>query len=156
MNTNTLPSTELLGSSKIEIHYKRPCFNKMNHISCAEDADEILRKHINLKQLDLRECFWVVLLSNSNRVLGISEIAQGSTRGVQTNPKYLFQLALLTNASAIIIAHNHPSGNLKISQRDIKETKKIKRLAQLMEITLLDHIIISSESFASMVQENKL
>jgi len=151
-----LPSTELLGSSKIEIHYLRPLIEQINHICCAEDADSILRKYINCNQLDLRECFWVILLTNANRVLAISEVATGTSRGVQTNPKYIFQLALLTNASAIIVAHNHPSGNLSISETDIKETKKIKRLATLMDITLLDHLILTSESFLSLTQEGKL
>jgi len=152
----TLPSTELLGSSKIKIHYKRPHLNQMHRISSAYDADTILRKYINLKQLDLRECFWVMLLTNANRVLAISEVATGTSRGVQTNPKYIFQLALLTNASAIIVAHNHPSGNLNFSKRDISETKKLQRLAKLMDITLLDHIIITSESFVSFVEEGEL
>ncbi|MCI2230325.1 JAB domain-containing protein [Polaribacter sp. MSW13] len=152
----TLPSIELLGSSYIEIHYQRPHQQEMHHISCAKDADEILRKYINPKQLDLRECFWVILLTNANRVLSVSEISQGTSRGVLTNPKYIFQLALLTNASAIIVAHNHPSGNLNFSKRDISETKKIKRLATLMDITLLDHIIITSESFVSMAEEDEL
>ena len=153
---NTLPSTELIGSSKIEIHYKRPCFQETHHITCAEDVDALLRKYVNLSQLDLRECFWTILLSNANRVLAISKVAAGTSKGVQTNIKYILQLALLTNASAIIVAHNHPSGNLTISQRDIKETKKLQRLSTLMDITLLDHIIITSESFVSMIQENKL
>lgn len=152
----SLPSTELLGSSKIEIHYQRSQFQNMYYISCAEDADTILRKSINQKQLDLRECFWIILLTNANRVITVSEIATGTTKGVQTNPKYIFQLALLTNASSIIVAHNHPSGNLKLSERDIIETKKLKQLATLMEITLLDHIIITSESFVSMMEENQL
>ena len=95
----TLPSTELLGSSQIEIHYQRPHLQEMYHISCAEDADTILRKYINPQQLDLRECFWVILLTNANRILAISKVATGTTRGVQTNLKYIFQLALLTNAS---------------------------------------------------------
>lgn len=153
---NTLLSTELLSSSYIEIHYSRPRFQDIYHVSCAEDADKVLRKYINLNQLDLRECFWVMLLTNANRVLAISEVAVGTSKGVQTNPKYIFQLALLTNASAIIVAHNHPSGNLKISDSDVEETKKIKRLATLMDITLLDHLIITSESYTSMLQEGKL
>ncbi|WP_417197743.1 JAB domain-containing protein [Bizionia sp.] len=151
-----LPSTELLGSSQIEIHYRRPSFQDMYHITCAEDANRILRLYINTKQLDLIECFWLVLLTNSNRVLGISEVARGTTLGVQPNPKYIFQLALLANASAIIIVHNHPSGNLSISKSDVRETEKIQKLAKLMDITLLDHIIISSESFVSFAQERKL
>lgn len=153
---NNLSSTELLGSSKIEIHYQRPCLDDMVTITCAEDAQGLLRKYIHPKHMDLRECFWVILLSNANGVLGISEVACGTSKGVQTNIKYIFQLALLTNSSAIIIAHNHPSGTLNMSNRDIQETKKIKRLSELMDITLLDHIILTSESYVSMEQENKL
>lgn len=151
-----LPSTELLGSSIIEVHYQRPHLKDLFHITCAEDAEDVLRNHINPKQIDLRECFWVILLSNANRVLGLSEVACGTSKGVQTNTKYIFQLALLTNASAIIIAHNHPSGNLTMSHRDIEETKKIKQLAEMMDVTLLDHIIITSESYVSMMKEDKL
>jgi DNA repair protein RadC len=151
-----LPSNELLGSSKIEIHYTRPHINQMHNITGAEDANNLLRKYINSNQLDLRECFWVILLTTSNRVLAISEVASGTTRGVQTNIKYIMQLALLVNASALIVAHSHPSGNLNISKSDIKETIKLKQLAQLMEITLLDHIIITSESFLSFAREGEL
>ena len=151
-----LPTTELFGSHDIEIHYKRPLFNTMKHIRCAEDADALLKQCINLKQLDLRECFWVLLMTNANRVLAISEVATGTARGVQTNPKYIFQLALLKNASSIILAHSHPSGNLNISKRDVLETKKIQRIAKTMEITVLDHLILTSESFVSFVQEDKL
>ncbi|KGL59149.1 JAB domain-containing protein [Polaribacter sp. Hel1_85] len=151
-----LPSNELLGSSQIEIHYKRPPLSESEHITCAENVDTLLRKYINHNQLDFRECFWVILLTNANRVLAVSETSQGTSRGVLTNTKYIFQLALLTNASAIIVAHNHPSGNLNFSERDISETKKIKRLATLMDISLLDHIVITSESFVSMAEENEL
>jgi DNA repair protein RadC len=151
-----LPSTELLGSSLIEIHYKRPHFNEMLCVASVEDANEILRKYTNLNQLDLRECFWVILLTNANRVLGVSEVACGTTTGVQPNPKYIMQLALLVNASAIIVAHSHPSGNLTISKSDVRETNKLKRLTKLMDITLLDHLIITSESFLSFAREGEL
>ena len=152
----SLPSHHLMIPYEVTLHYKRPLFSSMRHIFNAEEAVTVLRSHIHPNQLDLREHFWVILLSNSNNVLGVSEVASGTTKGVQTNPKYIFQLALLTNASSIIIAHNHPSGNLNISDRDIKETKKIKRLAITMDITLLDHIIITSESFVSFTNKGEL
>ena len=142
-----LPSTELLGSSKIQIQYQRPHVNEMHHIPCAEDANEVLRKYIDLAQLDVRECFWVILLTTSNNVLAISEVASGTTQGVYSNPKYIMQLALLVNASAIIVAHNHPSGSLHISKSDIEQTKELETLARLMEITLLDHIVLTTEGF---------
>jgi DNA repair protein RadC len=128
----------------------------MYHITSAEDADKCLRSFADEGQLDLRECFWVILMTNANRVLAISEVATGTTKGVQTNPKYIFQLALLTNASAIIVAHSHPSGNLNISASDIKETEKIARIAEAMDMTLLDHLILTSETFVSFVKERKL
>ncbi len=155
MKTTQL-TAQLMGSHEIEIHYRRPLFKNMRHISCADEANDRLREYINTKQLDLRECFWVILMSNANRVLSISEVATGTTLGVQPNPKYIFQLALLTNASAIIVAHNHPSGTLNISASDIKETRKLQKLSKLLDITLLDHLIITSESFVSLAQENKL
>jgi DNA repair protein RadC len=96
----------------------------MCHITSAEDANRCIRLFANLKQLDLRECFWVILLTNANRVLEVAEVATGTTRGVQSNPKYIFQLALLVNASAIIVAHSHPSGTLNISANDLRETKR--------------------------------
>lgn len=154
--TPFLPSTELLGSSKIEIHYKRPSFQDMFYIASVTDANDILRKYINAQQIDLRECFWVILLTNANRVLGISEVACGTTTAVQPNPKYIMQLAVLLNASAIIVAHSHPSGRLSISDEDIRATKKLKQLANLMDITLLDHLIITSESFLSFAKEAEL
>ena len=153
---NTLPSTELFGSSQIQITYQRPHFNEMYHVSCVKTAHEILRKYVNQDELDVRESFWVMLLTNANRVLALSQVAVGTTCGVQPNPKYIFQLALLTNASAIILSHNHPSGTLTISQSDIKETKKIQTIARAMEMRVLDHIIITSESFVSMAQEDKM
>ncbi len=151
-----LPSTELLGSSKVELHYLRPHTYHMHQVASPECAVDVLRKYVHKQQLDLRESFWVMLLSNANHVLGLSEVATGTSCGVQPNPKYIFQLALLTNATAIILAHNHPSGTLTISQSDIKETKKIQTIATMMDMRILDHIIITSESFVSMVHEGKL
>lgn len=153
---NISSDINLIGGNQIEIVYVRPPMNTMDHISSAENADTVLRKHINHGQLDLRESFWVILLTNANRVLAVSETARGTSRAVLTNPKYIFQLALLTNASAIILAHNHPSGKLQFSKRDITETKKIKRLAMLMDVTVLDHIIFTSDSFVSMKEEEMM
>ena len=155
MKTN-LPARIPLCASEVELHYKRPLFDSMVHVTCAEDAVRYLKQSINTKQLDLRESFWVILMTNANRILGISEVATGTTRGVQTNIKYILQLVLLFNSSSLIAAHNHPSGNLNPSKKDVSETKKLQRLLKLMEVTLLDHIIITSESFLSFAQEDLL
>jgi DNA repair protein RadC len=155
MKTKQL-STQLISSAELEIYFKRPLFSKMVSITQPEDAVSTLRHFINPKILDLKEVFWLITLTNSNRLIGVSEITSGTTKGVQVSPKLIFQIALKANAAAIIVAHNHPSGKLKISESDKRETNKLKLLADKMEITLLDHLIITSESFLSFAYEREL
>ena len=154
--TTQLSTSVILQAYEVRLHYKRPLFNTMAHITSAKEAHLFLRSHVNSEQLDLREHFWVILLTNANRVLGFSKVASGTSRGVQTNIKYIFQVALRSNASAIILAHNHPSGILQISECDIRETNKIKELANFLDITLLDHVILTSESYVSLAEEDKI
>lgn len=75
----------------------------------------------------------------------ISEIGSGTPKGVVTNLHDVYQLVLKTNVSSIIVAHNHPSGNLKPSESDKQITKKLQNLAKLIDVTFLNHLIITSE-----------
>ena len=142
-------STQLLSCSEVEIHYKRPLFQNMIHIKSSEDVDKTIKQFINPKRIDLKEFFWVVLLTNANRVLGISEIGAGTVKGVVSNFHEIFQLILLTNAVAFCVIHNHPSGNLKPSEKDKSITKKLQKIAKLFDVTFLDHLIITSEGYYS-------
>jgi len=151
-----LPSTHILGCSEITVSYKRPLFQKMVHIKGSEDADTLLRNYIDMGRIDLKEFFWIILLSHANRVLGISEIGSGTPKGVVTNIQEIFQLVLLTNATGLIVAHNHPSGNLKPSHSDREVTKKLQKLSKLIDATLVDHIIITSESYLSFSDTRQL
>mgnify|MGYP000619166385 FL=1 len=100
-------------------------------------------------RIDYKEFFWVLLLTNANQVLGVSEISVGSTTGVSVNIKEIYQLALLSNASAVIVAHNHPSGKLTPSTADKNITEKLQKALKLLDIILLDHLILTSEGFVS-------
>jgi DNA repair protein RadC len=151
-----IPTTQLFGCSELELHYKRPLFDSMVHIKSSKDAETILRKYIDPNRINLKEFFWMMALTQANRLLGISEIASGSPQGVSMNIKEIFQTILLTNASAIIVAHNHPSGNLKPSQSDRAFTKKLQKLSSLMDVTLLDHVILSSEDYYSFSDDRLL
>jgi len=155
MKTQTLDVQHFI-PYEIEILFKRPLYNSTKIISNAEDAQKIIRDFLDTNKIDLKEFFLVVLLTNSNRVLGISEVAVGTTKGVMINIKEIFQLILKTNATAIILAHNHPSGKLTISDSDKKQTKRLLEIAKIMEVTVLDHIIITSESYTSFVNEGEL
>ena len=91
----------------------------------------------------------MLLLTADTRLLGISETNSGSVTGGIINIREIMQLALLSNAVGIILIHNHPSGSLIPSRKDIISTKKIKELGVLMDINLRDHIILTSEDYAS-------
>jgi len=157
MNTkSTELSSFIFSSSEVELHYKRPLFHSMKSIARSEDAQEILRTFINPNRLDLKEFFWILLLSNANRLVAVAEISSGSPRCVQIQIREIFQLTLITNTSNFIVAHCHPSGNLKISESDKKLTSKLQELCELLELTLLDHIILTSESYTSFSDTGKL
>jgi len=148
MKTN-LPTTQLLGSNIIELHYIRPLFKTMKFINSSFMAYHLLQQVIHPYRIDLKEFFLVILLTNANRILAVSEVAAGTSKGVISNPKEMLQLALLVNASFLIIAHNHPSGTLIPSRSDVRFTTSMKKACRLVDMTLLDHIIFTSESYFS-------
>tara|TARA_R110000850_G_scaffold254614_1_gene380255 strand:- start:137823 stop:138299 length:477 start_codon:yes stop_codon:yes gene_type:complete len=134
---------------EVQIHYKRPLFDTGRKIDSSETANTILRDFIDINRIDHKEFFWVILLTNANQVIGISEIGAGCTKGVTVNTKEVCQLALLTNAASVVVAHNHPSGKLNPSVCDHKMTAKIKDILNIIDVILLDHLIITSEAFTS-------
>ena len=103
--------------------------------------------------IDYKERFAVLLLSRSNKVLGLSWISQGGISGTIVDVRLIFQAVLKANASSIILLHNHPSGQLEASEADLRITRKIKSGADVLDISVLDHLIITSEKFVSMADE---
>lgn len=97
-----------------------------------------------------------ITLNNASKVIAHHKTSQGGIAGTIMDPKIILRQALLDGASKIILAHNHPSGNLKPSEADIAITKKIKESAKLMDITLLDHLIITQKSYYSFADEELL
>lgn len=97
-----------------------------------------------------------MLLNRANKVLGVFEVSTGSTTATVADPKIIFAAAIKANASGIIIAHNHPSGNLSPSQQDIDLTRKVKDGGKILEVQLLDHVIITTESYYSFADEGIL
>jgi DNA repair protein RadC len=104
------------------------------------------------------ESFYLLLLNRANKVIGIKQISLGGVAGTVADPKVIFQTALKANASGIIVAHNHPSGNTQPSQADIQLTQRLKDAGKLLEIQLLDHVILTSErsSYYSFADEGIL
>jgi len=102
------------------------------------------------------EEFWVILLNRANRAVKKKRISEGGVSGTIADPKIIFKTALEELASGIIVAHNHPSGNLTASQSDIDLTKKLKEAGKFLEIQLLDHLIFCGEKYFSFADEGIL
>jgi DNA repair protein RadC len=125
-------------------------------ISSATDAYEILMKQWDLGKIGLLEEFKIVLLNRNNKVLGLVNISQGGMSGTVADPKLIFVAALKAAASYIILAHNHPSGEMKPSKEDLHLTKKLVEGGKLLDIPIVDHLIISKESFYSFCDEGMI
>ncbi len=125
-------------------------------ITSVQKAAEILLSTWDKDTIELQEEFKVIFLNRANLVLGIYPLSKGTTSGTLVDVKLIFGVALKSNASGIIITHNHPSGNLKPSDADIDLTKKIKKCADFLDITLIDHIIVTKNGYFSFSNEGKL
>lgn len=106
----------------------------------------------NLGDLNHEE-FWVIFLNRANAVIGKQNISKGGVSGTVVDPKVVFKMAVQFPASGIILAHNHPSGNLKPSQADHQLTHKLKEAGKALDIPVLDHLIIGERDYFSFVDE---
>lgn len=122
-------------------------------IRSSSDAYDIMRGQ--LEHLSYEE-FWIMILSRSNRVKYTECISSGGTAATLVDIKLMMKIATDKLASALILVHNHPSGNLRPSIEDDRLTKRIKDAAELLDMKVLDHLIITPESYFSYSDEGKL
>ncbi|MCG3165553.1 MAG: hypothetical protein POELPBGB_01321 [Bacteroidia bacterium] len=141
---------------EIQIYYSRPPLDKMEKVTSANDAVPLFRSYADDRRLDYKEFFWVMLISRSNHVLGISEISVGGTSETIVNNKEIFQLALKGNASYIILCHNHPSGKLEPSSQDIQLTANLHTFGKMIGVSIIDHIIITTEGYYSLAENGQI
>lgn len=142
--------------SEIKISYKNQTdLFDLYKINSSYDAAKLLSDSWDRDTIELHESFKVILLNNSNIVKGIYEVSSGGITGTVVDVRMIFAVALKTLSTAIVIAHNHPSGNLKPSASDKLLTTKIKKASEFLDIKLLDHIIITpNRSFFSFTDES--
>jgi DNA repair protein RadC len=108
-----------------------------------EAVANLLREDNRLKQV---ETFQVALLNTRRRLIRVEEISQGTLDTILVHPREVFKYAIAANAAAIVLAHNHPSGDPTPSEADIKVTRDLIRAGQLMKIEVLDHVILGRAS----------
>jgi len=102
------------------------------------------------------EEFWVIYLNRANHIISDVCISQGGFSSTAVDPKVIFRHALESRASAMILCHNHPSGNLQPSTADINLTQKIVSAGSILEINVLDHLILTSDGYFSFVDEGQM
>lgn len=122
-------------------------------ISSSKDAYTLMLPH--LADVAYEE-FWVMALNRANRVIGRIMISEGGISGTVADPKKIFKIALDRKASSIIVCHNHPSGNIKPSEMDIRLTRKLKEAGILLELPVIDHLIIGDGKYFSFADEGIL
>ena len=145
---------ESLQASKISVAY-RPHIKPSDRlkISSAQQAYQLVLKAWDKNLIEYSEQFKIILLNRANKVIGISSISEGGISSTIVDPKVIFAIALKTGASAIIMIHNHPSGNLNPSEADIKLTDRMVKAGKFLDINIYDHLIISNEGYYSFADE---
>jgi len=122
-------------------------------ITSSTDAYNLLKSVL----IDLpHEEFWVIFLNRANRVIKLKRISMGGVSGTVADVKIIFKEGIENLASGMILAHNHPSGNLNPSEQDIRLTKKMKESGVILDIPVLDHIIFTEQSYYSFADEAML
>ena len=143
--------------AEVELVYKTKVkASQRPTITSSKDIHELLKGLWNPDKIEMIEEFKVLFLNRGNKVLGVLDVSSGGITGTVADPRIILAAAIKANAVHLIIAHNHPSGALKPSRADELLTTKIKEGALLFDIKLLDHIIMTAESYYSFADEGLL
>lgn len=144
---NNLAEISISYSSKIPASERRT-------VRSSRDAEDAFRQI--WPGFEHREYFYVLCLNRANQILGFHQVSVGGIAGTVTDAKIIFQVALKASASAVIVAHNHPSGNLNPSEADKKITARLKEAGQFLDISVLDHLILTEESYKSFADDSMM
>lgn len=143
--------------AEIQLIYKSKVKPSMRpKVASSKDTYTVLKKYWDENKIEFIEQFKVLFLNRANKVIGIYEVSTGTTTHTAVDTRGIFVAALKANAVAVILSHNHPSGNLTPSQADRDLTRKATEAGRFLEITVLDHIIITSEAYYSFADEGLL
>lgn len=136
---------QLLKLRELSIGYS-PKETPLPQIRNSSDAYRLFKGLFEPNSLGLNEQFVVLYMNRANRVIGGLKAFKGGISATVVDHRIIFATALKVLASGIVIAHNHPSGNLEASEEDLKLTKRIKEAGELLDIRLIDHLILGIDS----------
>ena len=124
-------------------------------VTTSESASNVIRQFY-FDDINIYESFFILLLNRANNTTGFAKISQGGTAGTVVDIKIIAKYAVESLSSAVIICHNHPSGNKQPSDADLNITRKIKDALLLLDIKLIDHIIITENDYYSFADNGNL
>lgn len=162
LNINDLCEFKGIGEAKaitiiaaIELgkRYRSSDALKKKKINSSKDAYDAIYAYLTNCSY---EEFYIILLNRANEIIGIHKVSEGGTSGTVVDPKKVFKLGLAQHASSIILCHNHPSGNLNPSHQDEQITKNFKKSGDLLEMSVLDHLIIGNGDYYSFADSNNM
>ncbi|MEQ9263539.1 MAG: JAB domain-containing protein [Owenweeksia sp.] len=160
-NQNELLMKSAVSEKKLlvnEVHlvYNRPAIDDLIQVTKSEESYAVLQTLYPEDRLCYKEFFYCLFLNRANYVLAATKLSEGGMTGTFVEVREILQIALKTAACALILSHNHPSGNLKPSACDHRLTKKVIQAAELLDIQVLDHLIITQEGYYSFADEGVL
>ena len=144
------------GVPEVKLTYIKKDHPLFIKITTSQDVSNFIRSLYEEGTIELQEQFYVLYLNRANKIIGYYKHTVGGTAGTVFDMKLVLGTALKSLSHGIIVAHNHPSGNTKPSDADIQLTKKLKEAAKSMDISVLDHLIITKESYTSFADEGLL
>ena len=140
---------------EIQVSYSNQGDKKIT-VNSSETVFEVALAHWDKNIIEFQEEVKLMLLNRANIILGIYDLSKGGVASCSVDLKIILSVALKGNASSIVLLHNHPSGKLVPSQSDKLLTKKLKEACELVDLTLLDHLIVIKNSFYSFNDNNIL
>lgn len=124
-------------------------------IAGTQDAANFIRQFWG-DDIEIFESFYLLMLNMNNVTIGYAKISQGGIAGTVVDVRLICKYAVDSLCSSVIVAHNHPSGNLNSSSQDINITNKLKQALQLLDIKLIEHIILTKDAYYSFADEGAL
>ncbi len=162
LDLNSLMEFKGVGEAKaisiaaaLELGRRRKLSDSEKKVKIQSSKDAFEQVQGFLSDLNHEE-FWVMLLDRANQVIGIKNISKGGVSGTVADARLIFKPAIESLASAIILCHNHPSGNMTASRADIQLTKKMVEAGKNLDISVLDHLIIGNNVYYSLADEGMM
>ena len=153
--TANYPQPQGITAPEIEIYYKTTLkAAERPKINSASDVFRIMSEIGEMsRNMEYKELFYSLYLNTASELLAVHKISEGTTKQTLVDIKFIMQGAIMTNAAAVIVCHNHPSGSTSPSSEDKKVTERIKTAAALFDVHLTDSVILATDKYFSFVEE---